>query len=151
MNLKTIQYVLGNPYITTKDKETAILTCIAKDNKSFIHLLSLIKIREDLKDKTIKELNNLLSVSTVCVKEVEEKSELAKMSNILGKVEEFYKSNDFVEPTMRFSWTREEMIDEILRLSGDEFETKQDMIALAKETVEQLKKRLTEIKNHNND
>lgn len=149
MNLKTIQYVLGNPYITTKDKENAILTCIAKDNKSFSHLLYLIKIREDLKDKTIKELNNLLSISTVCVKEVEEKSELAKMSNILGKIEEFYKSNDFVEPTMRFSWTREEMIDEILRLSGDEFETKQDMIALAKETVEQLKERLKCLQSEN--
>lgn len=149
MNLKTIQHVLGNPYITTKDKENAILTCIAKDNKSFSHLLYLIKIREDLKDKTIKELNNLLSISTVCVKEVEEKSELAKMSNILGKIEEFYKSNDFVEPTMRFSWTREEMIDEILRLSGDEFETKQDMIALAKETVEQLKERLKCLQSEN--
>lgn len=39
-------------------------------------------------------------------------------------------------------WTREEMIDEILRLSGDEFETKQDIIVLAKESEDQLKERL---------
>jgi mevalonate kinase len=37
---------------------------------------------------------------------------------------------------------RKELIDKILNLSGDEFETKEDYIKLAKETTDELVKRL---------
>ena len=37
---------------------------------------------------------------------------------------------------------RKELIDKILSLSGDEFETKEDYIKLAKETTDELVKRL---------
>tara|TARA_Y100000593_G_C4170212_1_gene266583 strand:+ start:574 stop:723 length:150 start_codon:yes stop_codon:yes gene_type:complete len=37
---------------------------------------------------------------------------------------------------------RKELIDKILSLAGDEFETKEDYIKLAKETTDELVKRL---------
>ena len=37
---------------------------------------------------------------------------------------------------------RKELIEKILNLSGDEFETKEDYIKLAKETTDELVKRL---------
>lgn len=41
---------------------------------------------------------------------------------------------------------RNKIINEILYLSGDEFENKLDLIILAKENKKQLKKRLNHIK-----
>ena len=43
---------------------------------------------------------------------------------------------------------RKELIDKILELSGDEFETSLDYIELAKETDDKLEIRLKHIKNY---
>ena len=48
----------------------------------------------------------------------------------------------------RINMDRTEMIDKILDLSGDEFETKQDLIELAKESSYALMKKLVSIEDN---